>query len=149
MSPTPARVAGTVGKRYFLMAAGGVATVPGCSLRALSPDTTTNSELRSAIEAVNSTVKSSIENSINTVTNDLWPYVVMGIIVVVILAGVLVLVLFGAFWLLRRAIERFSYLNQKPVWQEREKVKQLHEAASPLSDRTPPHPREPGSRAGT
>ncbi len=135
-----------------LLTAGGAAIVaPGCSLRALSPDTdtTSNSELASAIEAVNSTVKSSIENSIQTVSNELWPYVVLGIIVVMILAGVLVLVLIGAFWLLRRTIERFSYLNQKPVWQQQERVKLLREGVSPLSDRMPPRPAEPDSRAET
>lgn len=139
----------------ILLTAGGlVATAaPGCSLSALSPskelDTTTNSQLASAIEAVNSTVKSSIENSISTVSNELWPYVVLGIIVVVVLGGVLVLVLMGAFWLLRKWIEKNSYLNQKPVWQEREKVKQLHEDVLPLEDRMGDLPVRPDSKAGT
>jgi len=142
MSPTPVRVAGTMGR--ISAAAGSLlaTAAPGCSLRALSPDTdtTSNSELASAIDAVNSTVKSSIENSISTVSNDLWPYVVLGVIVVLLLAGVLVLVLVGAFWLLRKWIEKNSYLNQKPVWQEREKVKQLRGASSPLEDRMPAAP---------
>jgi len=137
----------------FLLAAGGLfaTAAPGCSL--LSPskelDTTTNSQLASAIEAVNSTITSSIENSIQTVSNELWPYVVLGIFVVVVLGGVLVLVLMGAFWLLRKWIEKYSYLNQKLVWQEREKVKLLHEAVLPLADRMPAPPELPGSKVGT
>lgn len=138
-------------RAYFSATAGGLfaTAAPGCSLRALSPDTTSNSELKSAIDAVGSTIESSIQNSIQTVSNELWPYVLLGITVVLVLAGVLVLVLIGAFWLLRKWIEKNSYLNQKPVWQEREKVKELRGAASHLADRMPDPPSPPDSRAGT
>ena len=143
----------------MLLTAGGrvATTAPGCSLNALSPakeiDTTTNSQLAAAIEAVNSTVKSSIENSISNVSNELWPYVVLGIIVVMVLAGVLVLVLVGMFWLLRQWIEKHSYLNQKPEWESRkaglaEATKKLEDELHPL-DRTLGRPEGPGSRAGT
>ncbi len=153
MSPTPARVAGTMAARaYFSAAAGGAATVvPGCSM--LSPskelDTTTNSQLASKIDAVGSTIESSIQNSIQTVSNELWPYVVLGIIVVVILAGVLVLVLIGAFWLLRKWIEKNSYLNQKPVWlREQAKGYPTLGAESRPAGRTS-SPRSPDSKVET
>lgn len=148
----PARVVGTMAARaYFSATAGGLfaTAAPGCSLRALSPDTTTNSQLASKIDAVGSTIESSIQNSIQTVSNEVWPYVVVGIIVVVILAGVLVLVLVGAFWLLRKWIEKNSYLRQKPEWESGRVRRELQrEAASRREDKTSA-PHSPDSRAGT